>query len=271
MSDYKWYDSIDMKIFDCFLFFNELEILDLRLMTLADIVDYFVIVEANKTHTGNEKEFLFEKNQNLFKKYLDKIIYVKIEDVPLLDNSKNIGAIENFQRNCITRGLSGAKDDDRIIISDLDEIPNPDKIMQVKENSEPVTFNQYLFYYYVNCLSSRNWDGPIIAPYKNMPSPQKLRRLARRGYNSIKNGGWHYSYMGGVEKIRSKLNNLYDAFTRINLVGTDEDILKKMNSQKDLWDENCEHKLVNIGENGYAPKCIKEFIEKYPDYYFKQN
>ena len=71
-----------MKIFDCFCFLNELELLELRLMELYDTVDYFVISEANKTHAGNPKEFIFEKNKKRYKKYLDKIIYVKVTDLP---------------------------------------------------------------------------------------------------------------------------------------------------------------------------------------------
>lgn len=257
-----------MKIFDCFLFFNELEILELRLMTLSDVVDYFVLVEANKTFTDNKKDFLFEKNKNLYKKYLDKIIHIKVDNVPLLDKSKNVWTIEEFQRNCIIRGLKNAKDEDRIIISDIDEIPDPDKLRQVKKSSYPVTFRQHLFYYYVNCMSTRNWNGSIITPFKNMEPPQELRRLARKGFNRIRNGGWHYTYMGGLDRIKSKLDNLSDAFTRIDQVGGDEDIFRKVNYQKDLWDENRSHKLINIEENGFAPSCIKEFIEKYPSFYF---
>ena len=258
-----------MKIFDCFLFFNELELLELRLMTLSDVVDYFVLVEANTTFTGNIKPFIFEKNRHLYKKYLDKIIYVKVEDTPPLDKSVDIWVIEKFQRDCITRGLKDAKDEDRIVVSDIDEIPDPSKLMQVKESIDPITFNQYLFYYYVNCLSSRYWNGPVIAPYKNMKSPQVLRgqKLSHKG---IKNSGWHYTYMGGLDKIKSKLNNLSDGHTRIDQVGTDQDILRKINSQKNLWDESRTYRLVDLEENDYAPGCIKEFIEKYPGFYFKQ-
>lgn len=260
-----------MKIFDCFLFFNELEILELRLMTLSDFVDYFVLVEANKTFTGNEKGVFFEKNRNLYKKYLDKIIYIKVEDIPTLDRSKNCWAIENFQRNCITRGLVNAKDEDRIILSDVDEIPDPYKVMQVKDSINPVTFNQYLFYYYVNCFGNRTWNGSIITPFKNMGSPERLRSLARKGFNRVRKCGWHYSYMGGLENVKSKLNNLSDAFMRIDQVGGDGDILRKMNSQKNLWDEKISNTLVDIKINGYAPLCIKKFIAKYPSFYFNPN
>jgi beta-1,4-mannosyl-glycoprotein beta-1,4-N-acetylglucosaminyltransferase len=241
------------------------------LMALNDVVDFFVLVEANKTFTGNKKEFLFEKSRNLYKEYLDKIIYIKVNDAPQFDKSKDIWAIEHFQRNCIKRGLINAKNEDRIIISDVDEIPDPGIILKVKEKDYPITFNQYLFYYYVNCFSGRSWNGSIIIPFKIMTTAQEMRKLARKGTNSIREGGWHYSYMGGIEKIRSKLDNLSDAFTRIDRVGPDKDILKKIALQKDLWDEGLNYKLINIEENNYAPKCMKKFIQRYPHFYFRKN
>jgi len=238
-------------------------------MTLADIVDYFVLVEADVTFTGKKKEFEFEKNRSRYKKYLDRIIHIKVEDTPE-PFKDDVWAREYFQRNCIVRGLAKAKKEDRIIISDVDEIPDPDAILQVKDKNHPVTFNQYLFYYYVNCASNRSWNGSIISPFENMPPPQALRKLARRGLNRIKNSGWHYSYMGGVDRIRSKLDNLSDAFMRRELVGTDDDILRKINSQKDLWDEKSNHRLIDIEEGNYSPKSMKEFLKKYPGFYFNR-
>lgn len=97
-------------IYDCFPFFNELDILEIRLNTLYDTVDYFVITEANKTHTGKEKEYIFEKNRERFAKFLDKVIYIKVEDFPDLESSKkssdgNKWLYENYQRDAIMRGL----------------------------------------------------------------------------------------------------------------------------------------------------------------------
>ena len=259
-----------MKIFDCFLFFNELELLELRLMTLNKVVDYFVLVEADRTFTGNKKEFLFEKNKNKYKDYLDKIIHVKVENAPILDKSKNVWAIEHFQRNCITRGLSEVKDEDKIIISDVDEIPDPEIVLQVKDTDKPIAFGQYLFYYYVNCFSGRTWNGSIITPFKNMSIPQTLRNLARKGISKIKYSGWHYSYMGGVDRIRSKLDNLVDADTVVDRIGTDEDIANKVNTQKGLWEKKHQYFLIDIMKKNYAPKCIKKFLKKYPDFYFQE-
>lgn len=259
-----------MNIFDCFLLSNELDLLDLRFMTLNDVVDYFVIVEANITHAGNKREFLFEKNRNKFKKYLDKVINVKITDTSHIDTSKDIFAIEVFQRNCIVRGLEKASGEDKIIVSDVDEIPDPVRINEVRDSSEPVIFNQHLFYYYVNCIARRSWNGPIIVPFKNMRPPQELRKMARRGANRIRNSGWHYSYLGGLERIKSKMGNAPEGTMLMRKIGSDEDILRKMGAQKGLWEENVSYSIVDIYENNLAPKRMKEFVIKYP-YVFYNN
>src|SRR3990167_3841286 len=157
-----------MRIFDCFLFFNELELLELRLMTPNDVVDYFVLVEADKTHTGNTKDFVFDKNKHRYQKYLNKIIHIKVEHTPALDRSTDAWAIENFQRSCISRGLTSATDEDKVITSDVDEIPNPETLERLKGSDHPVTLRQHLFYYYVNCYSGRGWNGSIVTPMKHM-------------------------------------------------------------------------------------------------------
>ena len=117
-----------MKIYDCFTFFNELELLDLRLKELYNHVDYFVLVEATLTHTGKPKELIFEKNKDKYSDYLDKIIYVKVNDLPDYNDFEGIWEPENFQRNCIVRGLTNAEDSDVIMVSDIDEIPRPSAI-----------------------------------------------------------------------------------------------------------------------------------------------
>ena len=114
-----------MKIYDCFSYWDEDLLLDLRLNILNDFVDYFVIVEGNKTWQNNFKKLQFDSNK--FPKFKDRIIYVPVEDLP---NGKNPYLRENFQRNCITRGLKNSAEDDLIIISDLDEIPNPNQIVK---------------------------------------------------------------------------------------------------------------------------------------------
>ncbi len=247
-------------IYDCFLFFNELELLELRLKTLGEVVDCFVIVESDRSFTGNKKEFLLEKNLDRFGKY--KIIYIQVTDSPERETDWNI---EEFQRNCIQRGLANAQDGDKIILSDLDEIPDPQKILGYKDTLNPVTFELDLYYYYVNCKSERKWCGAILYPYGyDGLSPQDFRILARKGINKVENGGWHYTFIGGIDNVMLKLKNLSDAHVVKDKIGTDEDILDKYSNNKLLWDDA---ERLSIVDNN-APH-IKEFIRKYPHVFYR--
>src|SRR5579863_8430750 len=107
-------------IYDCFTFFNELELLELRLNELAGVVDRFVIVEATKTHSGKPKPLHYRDNQARISRFHSQIIHVIVDDMPVSDDA---WTLENFQRNCIVRGLTGCRPDDFILISDLDELP----------------------------------------------------------------------------------------------------------------------------------------------------
>jgi len=261
-----------MKVFDCFKFFNELELLELRLMELYDTVDYFVLVEANKTHTGKPKDYIFENNKNKFKEYLDKIIHIKVDDMPPYSQN-DIWTAENFQRNCIMRGLVDyAGPGDKIIISDIDEIPNTETIKANLNNPNWVTFRQKLYYYYVNCEQNCHWDGPIMATYGTFNQPQHLRNAARSGFNSQQNGGWHYSFMGGPERVKLKVESIAESHYIINDVGSVDDIKEKMESQKDLWnrtEDYAQKKIVDISNN--KPKMMDKFLEKYPNFCYKSN
>tara|TARA_Y100000310_G_scaffold301781_1_gene338551 strand:+ start:4542 stop:5354 length:813 start_codon:yes stop_codon:yes gene_type:complete len=266
-----------MKIYDCFKFFNELELLELRLMELNETVDYFVLVEASKTHTGNDKEYIFEKNKHLFEEYLSKIIHIKVDDLPAYsktDHTKFQGGIweaENFQRNCIMRGLGSAKPGDKIIVSDVDEIPNTDTIKKHLDEYQWITLRQDLFYYYVNCKQNCHWDGPIMANFGTFESPQKLRNAARDGFNARPQGGWHYSFMGGPERIKTKVESIAESHFIIEGAGTVDDIEDKMKSQKDLWnrtDSYARKEIVDISHN--RPKTLGRFLEKNPHFIYRK-
>ncbi len=122
-----------MAIFDCFTFFNELDILELRFDILDPVVDYFVLVEATKTHHGEEKRLYFHENRERYKKYEEKIIYVLVEDTPEYKGECDMGIV-NYLRNSIMRGLvDKARPDDYILVSDVDEIPNPELLKAIGE------------------------------------------------------------------------------------------------------------------------------------------
>ena len=173
-----------MKIFDCFSYWDEDLLLDLRLNILDSYVDYFVIVEGNKTWQNNPKEFRFDINK--FEKFKKKIIYVKVEDLP---DGQNPYLRENHQRNSIIKGLKYANKDDLIIISDLDEIPNPKSIQKFLPKMRYAVFKQKHFYYKFN-LQSVNfpyWYGSRVCIYKYLKSPQWLRDLK---FKKDHFGGW---------------------------------------------------------------------------------
>ena len=121
-----------MKVIDCFIFYNELDMLEFRLNELNDLVDYFVLVECIKTHSNNDKELYFENNKTRFSKFLDKIIHIIVKDnIPQTSNSMDR---ENYQRNCIDEGIKklSLNNDDIIIIADLDEIPDTKTVLNLK-------------------------------------------------------------------------------------------------------------------------------------------
>ena len=140
-----------MKIFDCFSYLDEDLLLELRLNILNKHIDHFVIVEGNKTWQNNSKKLKFDINK--FQKFKDKIIYIPVEDMPDGDNPY---LRENFQRNCILRGLTNAENNDLIIISDLDEIPNPKNLDKFDINMRYAVFKQLHFYYKFNLQSQKN-------------------------------------------------------------------------------------------------------------------
>lgn len=264
-----------MKIFDCFLFFNEIELLELRFMELCDVVDYFVIAEANKTHVGNHKEFIFEQNKDRYKPYLDKVIYVKIEDCPKADG----WSIEKFQRAALQRGLNGlAIQGDKILLSDVDEIPNPETIKNNLNNSEWLYCKQSLFYYYVNCQVNKSCGGTTIASYETFNNIQDLRKFARSKYgmsplkhsNVLADSGWHYSYLLGNDpnRIKYKVKNIVESADLARLAGNENEIANKVIQKKDLY--NREHITMQIVDiNNTQPKSMNKFLEKYPQFFYK--
>ena len=205
-----------MKIYDCFSYWDEDFLLDLRLNILNDYVDYFVIVEGNKTWQDNKKKLRF--NINKFEKFKNKIIYIPVEDLPGGDDPY---LRENYQRNCIDRGLKDANENDLIIISDLDEIPNPDKFKNFNLKSRYSVFKQKHFYYKINLQSNATpfWLGSRICVKKYLKSPQWLRNLKfkKRPFwrldkfrlnNIFEDGGWHFCNLKSPEELLYKYQNL---------------------------------------------------------------
>ncbi len=298
-----------MKVYDCFTFYNEFELLELRLKSLWDTVDYFILVEADRNHNNQSKPFYFGERIAEFKEFLPKIRHIPIR---MNVEYKGVGdwTLENAQRNGIMYGLTDSAPDDLIFISDVDEFPAPDIIQRINENNvqlisqcpitppladgrmltvpcqilvptmifleySPIAMQQKFHWYYFDWLNvSVFWQGTVIAKRKNMPSPQKLRDL-RNFLPRVPNGGWHFTNMGGVERVIKKM---------VSTVDSNEDVVK---SEGKLIEENhirnCLKNGLDIWDRG-RPDLItlkpcdisditlpylNEFLKKYP-YFLKE-
>lgn len=205
-----------MRVFDCFTFFNELDILELRLRELDSVVDVFVLVEADHTHTNNPKEMIFENNKDRFSQWLPKIRHIKVTDTPM---SSDAWVNENFQRNAISRGLYDIEDNDLILVSDLDEIFRPSAVEYCKSNpNEKYCFRMALYQYRLNYqlttpnASHTEWGMGMLGSQLKTTTPQKLRNERHlplpQNCKIIDHGGWHFSWQGNSEFLKNKLRNM---------------------------------------------------------------
>ncbi|AFS48010.1 Glycosyltransferase family 17 [alpha proteobacterium HIMB5] len=267
------------KLYDCFSYWDEDLLLDLRLNILNDYVDYFVIVEGNKTWQNNPKKLRFDINK--FSKFKDKIIYIPVEDMPDGDNPY---LRENFQRNCITRGLDKSKNEDIILISDLDEIPNPKKISIFKKKMKYAVFKQNHFYYKFNFISKTNpfWFGSRICQKKYLKSPQWLRGLKfkKRPWwrldkfrlnNIIENGGWHFCNLKSPKELLYKYRNLCETNDPYIFKEKIEEkylnisqIKNKIENKLDIIGRDQSYTKINI-DNTY-PEYLLNNIDKYKEW-----
>ena len=154
-----------MAIYDCFQYFNEDHMVDLRLNILDKYVDYFVISESTKTHQGKEKKINFKINN--FDKFKNKIKFIIADYKGNVDFEKHVGGespIEQHQRNSLIEGIKDAHDDDLIILSDSDEIPDLKKLGEIKKEKKFIAFSQKMFMYKLNLqnIEESNWIGSKI-------------------------------------------------------------------------------------------------------------
>ena len=217
------------KLIDSFIFFNELSTLNLRLHELNDYVDYFVIVEARLTHSGNEKSLYYDDNKVFFEQFADKIIHYIVDDVPEKAKSwrklfQHRNAIEFHQRNAQIEAVSrvpGIKPTDIILTSDADEIPNPKYLRRELFDDERLfVFNQRYFFYDFTCENPRGWPGTMSVPYRyfvdldlnRMRKTKHRKKDNRVTYTPAQvsrdhHAGWHCSSFGGVDRIVYKLES----------------------------------------------------------------
>ena len=291
-----------MKIFDCFMYFDEEILLDLRMNILDKYVDYFVIVESTFTHKGEERKLHF--NHKRFKKFENKIIYLVYDEKPKdikeilkndiepdISNKFIINALlrENAQRNFIINGLKDADDDDYILVSDVDEIPNLEEVDFSKINQKILLFRQDMFYYKFNLnLPNFSWTGTKGCKKRNFISPQWLRNIKDRKYNFLRfdtffsktkymnikiidNGGWHFTNLKNAKEIEYKLKS-YLHHREFDLEPLDVQGIKKiMNNKQAIYDLSVDKTVNKIGigsklekyDLGKLPQIIKSNLKKY--------
>ena len=258
-------------LYDTFIYYNEIEMLELRLQTLNHVVDYFVIVEANRTFAGKERAFDFPLHQKLVEAYQAKIIYVQIEDMP---TTPDPWEREHHQRNCIMRGLQNCGPEDVILISDADEIPNPQAIASLLANEEgqrllekyPIAFAQRNYYYFVNCAEQKFWHGTMAVKYRNITTPQKIREYRER-VPRILQGGWHFSYLGGVRRIIDKLQSYSHQENNTPQKTTEKFIRQCIEGGAADIHNNSGAKYSFVPLDASYPATMETLIEKYPYLY----
>ena len=156
-------------IFDSFIFYNELEILEYRLNLLKDVVDYFILVEATHTFDGNPKELYYSQNKEQFKKFENRIIHIIVSDFPYINNpnKEEVWKNEKYQRNCILHGFEKINSEDYIIISDVDELPDPYTLTIIKKENTLLAgqFEQDFYYYNLNSRIEDKWYSSKILKY----------------------------------------------------------------------------------------------------------
>jgi beta-1,4-mannosyl-glycoprotein beta-1,4-N-acetylglucosaminyltransferase len=276
------------------MFFDEEMLLDLRLNTLNKFVDKFVIVESSYTHSGKDKKLLFDINK--YSKFKDKINYIALKDQPKgieqinkgdsdldITNKEIMNALrrENLQRDTIAKGLEEAKNDDWILISDLDEIPDLRNINFESVKNKIIFFKQKVFYYKLNLeLKNLRWIGTKACRKKHLKSPQWLRNLKDKIYPKwrvdilfsekkysdiffIENGGWHFSFVKKPEDIEKKLKSyLHHREYDIDPVGIDK-IKNLINSKSVIYDHRVDQTQYKFGGGQKLEKIDLDFLPRY--------
>ena len=266
-----------MKLYDCCMYFDEDLMLDLRLNTLNKHVDKFVIAEATREHSGKEKKLNFDIKK--FSKFKDKIIYLIIEDLPINVVSKKKNWTPNhwrdqYQRNALRRGFKECDENDLIMISDIDEIPNLNKLTEFKVKNKYACFLQKNFQSKLNLqnITDAYWMGTKICQKKYLKSPQWLRdiKTKKRPFwkfykpkepQLILDGGWHFSFLKKPKDIAKKIKAYsHQEFYKDEFIN-EKKISERINNNVDLFDRNIVYKKVELD------KSFPEYVFNNKDFF----
>jgi hypothetical protein len=266
-----------MKIYDCFTFFNEFDLLELRLRELYDHVDYFVLVEATCTFQNKDKPLYFIENRDRFEQWLPKIIHVSVADMPT--NTDTWGR-ERYQRDKIINGVSHANDDDIIMIGDVDEIPRVETIQKLRESTQSIWgFRMPLFNFKFNYMMCTQdyysvWSGAIRK--SALGSAEDFRRM-RHVLNQcpyqfkddnvqiIEHAGWHFTYLGNEEFAKSKIQSFAHDETNRPEILDQLDIEDSIARGVGIIRTNQDYRFTPVAVDDYFPKTITNNIEEFKD------
>lgn len=261
-------------VYDCFPFFNELELLEIRLNELDSVVDKFVLVEATRNFQKKEKPLIFEQNKKKFEKFLPKIEHIVVDKYPNFFTHFRVPKTwdyENHQRDQVKLGLRSCQPEDVIILSDIDEIPKPEAILKYKDEKGIKVFQHKMYWYFLDNFivdydepvklaveGYKPWHGAVMCHYQDFSSFKKLRGIKNRedlGLTFIPDGGWHYSWLGGVDKIITKMEAYAHKEHNKDEYKDPKRIVELLKNGGDLFGRNVKTQLVDPFSE--APKYLQ--------------
>lgn len=272
-------------VYDCFTFFNEIDLLKIRLEELKNIVDKFVLVESAKSYSGREKPLYFQEYKHEFEEYKGKIIYYLVDDMPAIRDG-NRWVLESHQRASIFKGLAQCNCDNKdiILISDADEIPKAKKLHEViklLDINDLVVFELKEFRNFLNTISETGDKKgsqlcTVASKYQTLSvlSAQEIRSIHSKGYGGkyfykdkkfkyayISNGGWHFSSLGGPDAVLYKVQNFahseWDDSKKMNIGYIKHNICRSnLHNNKKFFLKN------KFAKNLFFPKCSKIYQDE---------
>lgn len=288
------------KVYSCSMFFNELDLLELKLETLDPVVDYFVISESNMTHSGKPKPFNLENNFERYKKFHHKIIYQQLYDTPsnyvylshkedkdkyynkVVDRvnagnwwNKSVESYgrDTFEKESLLRALAchDIKETDIILLSDLDEIINPlalEYILKYFDYNITYHFWHDMFYYYLNLQKNEDWYGTIAVSFNKFLHKSFCEMRTYKDGLFINNGGWHFSFQGGAEKAKLKLQSYGEQ--SLNLPHIINSIPYSIDNAielgRDLFGRPCKFTLRDVNDGTFPQHLVEHQNDIYKDY-----
>lgn len=262
-----------MKIYDCFTFFNELDLLEIRLRELYDTVDYFVIAESNLSHSGKPKDYILLDNWERFKPWADKIRRIQVDDMP---DTTNSWVREKYQRHSLSKGLYDLNPNDIVVTSDADEIPRASYLEAIKEDQND--YERYilavpLLQFKINFMKVHEFyrcPNIMVTRGRAYTDPQQEREYTfnwtpkPRDFVYLEHGGWHFSYFGDDSHAVTKIKNFAHTESDVPRFTTEKLTIDYMIENKcGLWGTDHYEKFEHVIVDDYFPECIVNDLDRW--------